>query len=62
MLQIIQHFQNLVQKEKNIGIDFNSLDNKFESVMEDKEDENHDHIDVKTNTEEITYIVVAENI
>ena len=60
MLQIIQHFQNLVQKEKNIGIDFNSLDNKFESVMEDKEDENHDHIYVKTNTKEITYIVAVE--
>ena len=60
MLQIIQHFQNLVQKDKNIGIDFNSLDNKFESVMEDKEDENHDHIDVKTNTKEIPYIVVVE--
>ena len=49
-------------KGKDIGLDFNSLDDKFEIVMEDKKDENHDHIDVKTNTEEITYIVVAENI
>ena len=47
-------------KGKDIGMDFNSLDDKFEIVMEDKEDENHDHIDVKTNTEEITVIVAAE--
>ena len=37
-------------KRKDIGMDFNSLDDKFETVMEDKEDENHDHIDVKTDT------------
>nr|CAN83433.1 hypothetical protein VITISV_010135 [Vitis vinifera] len=47
-------------KGKDIGMDFNSLDDKFETMMEDKEDENHDHIDVKTNTEEITIIVAAE--
>ena len=34
--------------------------NKFETVMEDKDDENHGHIDVKTNTEEITDIIAAE--
>ncbi|KAL6326482.1 hypothetical protein AAG906_008344 [Vitis piasezkii] len=32
--------------DKNIGMDFNSLDDKFETLMEDKEDENHGHIDV----------------
>ena len=47
-------------KGKDIGMDFNSLDDKFETVMEDEEDENHDHIDVKTNTEEITYIIAAK--
>ena len=47
-------------KGKYIGMDFNSMDDKFEIMMEDKEDENHDHIDVKTNTEEITVIVAAE--
>ena len=47
-------------KGKDIGMDFNSLDDKFETVMEDEEDENHDHIDVKTNTEEITDIVAAK--
>ena len=41
-------------------MDFNSLDDKFETPMEDKEDENHDHIDVNTNTEEITNIIAAE--
>ncbi|RVW33023.1 hypothetical protein CK203_101244 [Vitis vinifera] len=33
-------------KGKDIGMDFNSLDDKFDIVMEDEEDENHDHIDV----------------
>ena len=47
-------------KGKDIGMDFNSWDDKFESVIEDKEDENHDHIDVKTNTKEITDIVATE--
>ncbi|RVW86036.1 hypothetical protein CK203_041447 [Vitis vinifera] len=47
-------------KGKDIGMDFNSLDDKFETVMEDEEDENHDHIDVKTNTEEITDIAAAK--
>ena len=42
---------------KDIGMDFNSLDENFETVMEDKEDENHGHIDVKTNTD----IVAAKN-
>ena len=41
-------------------MDFNSLDDKFESVMEDNEDKNHGHIDVKTNTKEITDIVATE--
>ena len=41
-------------------MDFNSLDDKFKSVMEDNEDKNHGHIDVKTNTKEITDIVDAE--
>ena len=41
-------------------MDFNSLDDKFESVMEDKEDENHGHIDVKINTEEIIDIVATK--
>ena len=36
-------------KEKNIGMDYNSLYDKFESVIEDKEDENHGHMRVKTN-------------
>ncbi|KAL6340040.1 hypothetical protein AAG906_038875 [Vitis piasezkii] len=48
-------------KGKDIGTDFNSLDDKFESVMEDKEDENHGHIDVKINTKEITDIVATKN-
>ena len=43
-------FSKYGTKGKNIGMEFNSLDDKFESVMEDKEDENHGHIDVKTNT------------
>ena len=47
-------------KGKDIGLDFNSLDDKFEIVMEDKKDENHDHIDVKTNTEEIADIIDAK--
>ena len=38
-------------------MDFNSLDDKFKSVMEDNEDKNHGHIDVKTNTD----IVAAKN-
>ena len=41
-------------------MDFNSLDDKFESVMEDKEDENHGHIDVKINIEEIIDIVATK--
>ena len=41
-------------------MNFNSLNDKFETVMEDKEDENHGHIDVKTNTEEIIDIIAAE--
>ena len=53
-------FSKSSTKGKNIGMDFNSLDDKFETMMEDKEDENHDHIDVKTNTKEITDIVAAE--
>ena len=53
-------FSKFGTKGKDIGMDFNSWDDKFESVIEDKEDENHDHIDVKTNTKEITDIVAAE--
>ena len=47
-------------KGKDIGMDFNSLNDKFETMMEDKEDENHGHINVKINTEEITYIIAAK--
>ena len=43
------NFSNSGTKRKDTGMDFNSLDDKFETVME-YEDENHDHIDVKTNT------------
>ncbi|KAL6345724.1 hypothetical protein AAG906_017466 [Vitis piasezkii] len=46
-------FSKFGTKGKDIGMDFNSWDDKFESVIEDKEDENHDHIDVKANTKEI---------
>ena len=53
-------FSKFGTKGKDIGMDFNSWDDKFESVMQDKEYENHGHIDVKTNTKEITDIVVAE--
>ena len=41
-------------------MDFNSLDDKVESVMEGKKDENHGHIDMKTNTEEIIDIVATK--
>ena len=54
------NFSNSGTKRKDTGMDFNSLDDKFETPMEDKEDENHDHIDVNTNTEEITNIIAAE--
>ena len=30
-------------------MDYNSLYDKFESVIKDKEDENHGHMGVKTN-------------
>ena len=42
-------------------MDFDSLYDKFESVMKDKEDKNHGHIDVKTITEKIANIVATEN-
>ena len=42
-------FSKSSTKGKYIGMDFNSLDDKFESVMEDKKDENHDHIDVRVS-------------
>ena len=47
-------------KGKDIGMDFNSLNDKFETMMEDKEDENHGHIDVKINIEEIIDIVATK--
>ena len=53
-------FSKYGTKGKNIGMDFNSLDDKFETMMEDKDDENQGHIDVKTNTEEIIDIVATE--
>ena len=37
-------------------MDYDSFNDKFESFMEDKEDENHAHMDVETNKE----IVVLE--
>ena len=53
-------FSKSSTKGKNIGMDFNSLDDKFETMMEDKEDENHGHIDVKINIEEIIDIVATK--
>ena len=53
-------FSKFGTKGKDIGMDFNSLNDKFETMMEDKEDENHGHINVKINTEEITYIIAAK--
>ena len=53
-------FSKSSTKGKYIGMDFNSLDDKFKSMMEDKNDENHDPIDVKTNTEEITDIIATK--